>query len=239
MKRCWALLGLVFAIGVLSLSSCGGSGGGSGFRDRLVLTRETGLVERDLSSGKEHLLVPQPSDATLVEPAASPDGKQIVYIKAESDLTVTLWIADAGGANAKRLVPDSRLVSFARPRYSPDGRYLVLGAAGQGDFSRAPSMPAELVSRLPVDTTVSNVDRMNVDRMNGLPEDIWLIDMQTGEPRRLADLDIDSPSSAWSSDSKRIFALGDKGLYEIDPNGGEQRLADGMFHAQLDWLAAK
>ncbi len=74
--------------------------------------------------------------------------------------------------------------------------------------------------------------------MNGLPEDIWLIDMQTGDARRLADLDLDQPSVAWSSDSARIFALGDKGLYYIDPAGGEERIGEGMFHGQLDWRSA-
>lgn len=332
MKRWWAVVGLVLTAGIAGLASCGG---GSGLHDHLVLTRQTGLVERDLSSGDEHLLVPQPSDATLVEPAVSPDGtqiayvgllsaivipgqstdlgsdiyiasadgssprlvakhavrgeqlhspawlpdgslliyaqrfenrmivvdverielatgertvvindafspapspdgKQIVYIKAEPDLTVALWVTDADGSNAKRLVPNSGLVSFGRPRYSPDGRYLVLGATGPGDFSRAPSTPAELASV----KAVGEVSR-TVDRMNGLPEDIWLVDLQTGEARRLADLDLDAPSSAWSSDGQRIFVLGDKGLYEIDPNGGDDRIGEGMFHGQLDWLSAK
>jgi len=40
-------------------------------------------------------------------------------------------------------------------------------------------------------------------------------------------------------DGKRIFALGDRGLYSIDPEGGADRIGEGLFQAQLDWLAPK
>lgn len=332
MKRPRALAKLLLLIATLALASCGG--GGSSLHDHLVLTRQDGIVERDLSSGEEHLLIPQPSNATLVEPAVSPDGTQIAYvgllsalvipgqptdlgsdvyvaaadgsnphivvehaargeqlrapawlpdgnlliyaqrfenrqivvdlervdvatgertvlvnngfaptstpdgsivvfIRPEPDLTLSLWIADADGTNARRLAPNSGLVSFNRPRFSPDRRHLLVGATGPGELLQAPGKPEEFVS-----LNASGARASTVNHMNGLPEDIWLIDMQTEVATRLADLDLDQPTAVWSGDGQRIFALGDKGLYEINLDGGSARLADGMFHGQVDWLSA-
>ena len=333
MRYC-SLLALAFAIATV-LSACRGGGGQSSpFTDRLILNRPDGIVERDLASGDERLLIPPLENTILVEPAVSrdgmqiayigllgavvvpgqptdlgsdvyvaaadgsnprmllehavrgeqlhspvwlpdgnlviysqrfenrmivvdiervdvatgertviinngfapgpsPDGTEVVFIRPEPTLTVSLWTADIDGLSERRLVRDSNLASFNDPRYSPDGRYVALGAAGQGDFASAPNTAQAFVSLRGAGATT-----LAIDRMNGLPEDIWLIDMQTGDASRLADLDLDQPSVAWSGDGQRIFALGDKGLYYIDPAGGEQRIGEGQFHGQLDWLSA-
>jgi Tol biopolymer transport system component len=314
------------------MASCGDSTG-SNLTDHLVITRPEGLVDRDLASGDERLLILQPDNATLVEPAVSPDGSRIAYVgllsaivipgqstdlgsdiyvanvdgseariavehavrgeqlhtpawlpdgnlliysqrfenrqivvniervdlttgertvvvengfapapspdgrsiaylRPEPDLTLSLWAADANGQNERRLVPDSGLISFNRPRYSLDGRYLVVGAAGSGELVRARRMPESL------SLNAVGLSMRRAAALNGLPEDIWLIDVQTDEARRLADLDLDQPTAVFSGDGQRIFAFGDKGLYYIIPQGGEERLADGMFHGQIDWLSA-
>lgn len=58
----------------------------------------------------------------------SPDGKRIAYVRGRGDL----WIADADGKNAKRL-----LQSWNHPEYdwSPDGKWLVY-AQDDNDFNR-------------------------------------------------------------------------------------------------------
>jgi Tol biopolymer transport system component len=156
------------------------------------------------------------------------------YLHVEPDLTLTLWLADADGRNARRLVATSGLVSFGRPRFSPDGRFLALGSARGRAFAGAPGGQEQLVSRQAVGPTTGLAEHLN-----GLLEDIWLIDLEKDQARRLADLDLDSPNVTWSGDGRRIFALGDRGLYAIDPDGGSERIGEGMFHGQLDWLAAK
>ena len=128
----------------------------------------------------------------------------------EPDSTATLWEANSDGTSSTRLAPDSGLASFGRPRFSPDGRYVVVGAATSGTLSRASSAPLMLVS---LTSSSSSRAASYAVTTNGLPEDVWLIDMQSGGARRLADLALDSPSSAWSSDGRRIFTLGDRGLY--------------------------
>jgi Tol biopolymer transport system component len=167
-------------------------------------------------------------------PGASPDGMQFVFIRPEPDATVSLWRANIDGTNEEQLVAESGLVSFNDPRYSPDGRYIALGAAGAGEFASAPSTPPALVSLRSGSSTT-----LHADRLNGLPEDIWRIDLQQTEATRLADLDLDQPSVAWSGDGQRLFALGDRGLYHIDLNGGgEEQIGEGMYHGSLDWLSA-
>jgi len=106
--------------------------------------------------------------------------------------------------------------------------------ARAGELSRAPGGQQQLVSRQAVGATTGLAEHLN-----GLLEDIWLIDLEKDQARRLADLDLDSPNVTWSGDGRRIFALGDRGLYAIDPGGGSERIGEGMFPGQLDWLAAK
>jgi hypothetical protein len=77
------------------------------------------------------------------------------------------------------------------------------------------------------------------DALNGLPEDIWLVDVQTDEATRLADLDLDQPTPAFSGDGERLFVLADRGLYQIYLDGGERLLGDGLYHGSLDWLSAE
>jgi Tol biopolymer transport system component len=331
---------LLVVAGVLgaAFAGCGGGGGGGGtdFTDQLVLNRSDGIVQLDLATGDEHVLIAPPQNNILVEPAvskdgtqiayvgllgaivlpgqptdlgtdlyvaasdgsnprmvaehavrgeqlhspvwlpdgdaliyaqrfenrqivvdiervdmttgertvvirngyapgSSPDGTQVVFIRPEPDLTVSLWRANIDGTNEERLLADSDLVSFNTPRYSPDGRSIALGAAGPGESLRGLETPEALVS-----LQGGGVSSTHVDRMNGLPEDIWLIENRTMEATRLADLDLDQPSVAWSGDGQRLFALGDRGLYYIDlRGGGEEQIGEGMYHGQLDWLAAE
>lgn len=58
----------------------------------------------------------------------SPDGKRIAYVRGRGDL----WVADADGKNARRL-----LASWSNPEYdwSPDGKWLVY-AQDDNDFNR-------------------------------------------------------------------------------------------------------
>jgi hypothetical protein len=70
--------------------------------------------------------------------------------------------------------------------------------------------------------------------------DIWIVDVEDAAPRKLADVNADQPSLAWSADGLRLFALDVSGLFAINPeNGKARRVAAGTLHGQLDWLAAQ
>lgn len=61
-------------------------------------------------------------------PAFSPDGKQIAYSKPTGDgIHATIWIMDVTGDNQTQLT-DNTLRSAQRPKFSPDGNYIVFDA---------------------------------------------------------------------------------------------------------------
>ena len=77
---------------------------------------------------------------------------------------------------------------------------------------------------------------MGAPPVNGLPEDIWIIDASGGEPARLAPLQEDYPSLAWNGDGTHIYVLGAYGLYDVNvENGNYTTIGEGAFHGSVDW----
>jgi Tol biopolymer transport system component/predicted amidohydrolase len=58
------------------------------------------------------------------QPAISPDGKRIAFISDRSGSN-NLWVADADGANARKLSSDSQWGGIS-PAWTPDSRYIVV-----------------------------------------------------------------------------------------------------------------
>jgi hypothetical protein len=72
--------------------------------------------------------------------------------------------------------------------------------------------------------------------LDGLPQDVWLVDAAGGRPRLLATMQEDLPSLTWSGDGRRIYLLASSGLYEIDvASGAVSRIGEGVFHGQIAW----
>jgi Tol biopolymer transport system component len=171
------------------------------------------------------------------QPTISRDGTKIAFMRTEADYTQSVWVASADGSGEQRLAGEAQqLVSFQSPRFSPDGRYLATGGAGQASLQgrMATSDGREFV----LSSGGAGAGTIEVDP-DGLPEDVWLIDLSTGALRRIAQIKLDSPSLAWTPDGRWLYAFGDRGLYLIDPKkSSATRLAEGEFHGQADWLAA-
>ena len=71
-------------------------------------------------------------------PSFSPDGKKIVYCKIEqmgnawvvNDVS-SIWVMDIDGENQSKITDNNTLKSAQRPRFSPDGNYIVFDASDQ------------------------------------------------------------------------------------------------------------
>lgn len=184
----------------------------------------------DLQTGARTLIV---DDGFL--PSVSPDGTQIAYLRSDAQLNQSLWVANADGSDPRLLAgSEDGLGSISAPRFSPDGRFVAFGAAElrAGGSVRAYASRAGAAAGAPAGVASAGA--------NGLPQDIWLYDLDAGELHLLAALQLDQPSSAWSGDGETIFAFAGAGLFAIDPDdGSSQRLAEGTFHGQMDWVAAE
>jgi Tol biopolymer transport system component len=173
------------------------------------------VLRVDMETGDVAVLV----DGAIA-PGISADGATIAYVRVEQDFSQTLWMANADGSGERQIAgPGDGLGAFTSPRFAPDGSVLAFGGA---------------------EPPTAGVSLRAMPRANGLPADIWVADVATGELRGLADLDLDSPSLAWSGDGQRLFVFAGTGLYVIDPEeGGPRQVAPGTFHGQMDWLAAQ
>jgi dipeptidyl aminopeptidase/acylaminoacyl peptidase len=172
------------------------------------------------------------------QPAMSRDGTQIAFLRTQPDYTQSVWVANADGSGERLLAGTASasggLVSFQSPRFSLDGRYLYTGAAGMPPPLGGERQPALASARDGAGGVEPPVHR------NGLPQDIWRIDLSSGELMKIVELQIDSPSVFWAGDGAVLFVFGDRGLYQIDPEKRTaKRLRDGEYHGQADWLAAK
>lgn len=84
-------------------------------RGNVVLTRSGARPTQLTTSGQDR------------DPALSPDGRRVAFVRGEGDAS-ELWIVDAAGGAPRRLVgarpsddPQENLTEFTSPRFSPDG----------------------------------------------------------------------------------------------------------------------
>jgi Tol biopolymer transport system component len=192
----------------------------------------TQVLLLDMASGETTVLV-----ENAVQPAISPDGTRIAYAAIDDQGLQSLWVANADGSGPRLLLgPDQGLGIILSPRFSPDGTRIAVAASEvvpplsrhNDPLYAGRSGGAQPLRRPPAYL------------YNGFPMDIWMVDLATDEPRKLADIDADQPYLAWSGDGLRLFMLDATAIYAIDPaTGNGAALAPGTFHGQLDWLAAR
>jgi hypothetical protein len=125
------------------------------------------------------------------------------------------------------------------PRISPDGKRVALGGSGEpnmspsgcgGDpHSAAPSAaPAglDLFSWLQPDTAYAH----------GLPADVYSLNLDGSEMKRIADIKDDDPTVAWSPDGSKLAIFGVAALFMLDAQGGPTtRLVEPGGYGGLTW----
>ena len=60
------------------------------------------------------------------------NGQKIVYCKVDNS-EASIWIMDIDGENQTKLTDNNTLISAQRPRFSPDGKYIVFDASNKSD----------------------------------------------------------------------------------------------------------
>lgn len=164
----------------------------------------------------------------VVAYSVASDGKRLVYADRAAAGGETLYIAGMEGGAPAELVPASAQLSpFNSPRFSPDGTKVAFASADQ---RLAPPAGQRLAAAGPVHGSAAAAVT------DGLPEDIWTVDIGGGAPVMVADLKEDLPAVAWGGDGGRLYVLGVNGLYEVNVQTGAQRvIGPGVFHGQMAW----
>jgi Tol biopolymer transport system component len=161
------------------------------------------------------------NEQTVVLPNAifldvSPDGSQIAFVQVDELFNQSLWVTNIDGTGARELAGlNDNFGTISSPRFSADGATIAFGAA-------APLAPA-----------VS----LGAPLHNGLPADIWTVAVESAVLEPIIELQLDSPSLAWSGDGARLFVFAGDGLFVVDPVAKtSNRIGDGTYHGQIDWV---
>lgn len=180
------------------------------------------LQRFDVTTGERQLVLQD-----VLQFDISPDGRRIVYAKLAPATGETLEIVDIDGrSNSRTLVPvDEMIAPFNTPRFSPDGTRIAFAGADQ---TQAPPLGRRMSGSVPVSLKATAID--------GLPQDIWMVDREGGRPQLVAELKEDLPSLTWDGTGERIFVLGVQAIHEVDvETGGVRQLGPGVFHGQITW----
>ncbi len=120
---------------------------------------------------------------SVAEPALSPDGATVAYVRAQTDrdaleMRAHIEAMPYTGGEARQLTNGPRDRS---PLWSPDGR------------------------------TLAFVRREDGERKDGRPlaAQVWLLPLEGGEPRRLTDLRENVLAVTWAPDSRSLFVVSD------------------------------
>jgi Tol biopolymer transport system component len=92
-----------------------------------------------LHGGARRQLTAAPKGSSDIAPAFSPDGTRLAFQRIPTTAVSDIWVADASGANARRITFDDRLLEG--PVWTEDGQSLIFSSArlGAGRLWRVPA----------------------------------------------------------------------------------------------------
>lgn len=194
-------------------------------------------------------------------PVWMPDGHLVV--SAQRDL----WVVDPDGGpydlerpdqGSQRVTDDPLDERAARP--SPNGEWIAFysGRSGSQDIWIVPTDGASPPRQLTHESMSADDFRFSPawspdgaeiayfsNRADYWEDDIWVVDVASGEERQVSSTLMASSAPVWSPDGSRIALLGTAKdeywyedlayLYVLDPEGGEERPVPMQIHA-TDWL---
>ncbi len=145
----------------------------------------------------------------------STDGARLVFVNAPYSGDPHLVVRDLRVGTERALDPerDWQPRPYRIPQFTRDGRSIV--------FASSQYLPQVSAS---------------VRGWNG-PEDIWRVDLQTGELIQLAAIGEDQPDFALSDDGQHVLIFGAFGVYLVGVTPGDPpfAIAPGEFHGSIDW----
>ena len=202
---------------------------------------------------------PVTSTGTARLSAISPDGKYVAYIAGEDPNGVLRVKQIATGSDVEIFRPDGEGLGFTQVNFSEDGDYVLYVATPSfnkpGTLFQIPTLggtPRRLLEGIHIETEVGlSPDETSVvfsyveGELTGPSKELWIGDLDGGEPRRLATLTGTQfvGSASWSPDGERIaFSVFDfqgarSQVMLVDVTGGEPSPLGGQHWTGIDQLA--
>ena len=180
----------------------------------------------------ERIAYPDGEPELLVEDAywqkLSPDGARMVYVTSgigAGSSTNELYVADADGGNATRVIQGEGFTIVDAPVFSPDGEQILFSVPE----SEAPPSPLSWLDRLM---------GVRVARAHDVPSDWWIVSLADGQPRRLTSLLTTSLYGDFSPDGRHIASIFVVGLFVMNADGTDLQFIglDSLPFGTLDWV---
>jgi Tol biopolymer transport system component len=191
--------------------------------------RQLEVVRVDLAGAVQPLL----QDA--LDPALSPDGGQLAYLRPSPDgATLSLELADSATLKARTLLDGTQFRGLYAPRFAPDGRRIVFAAIDAPQTEDGSDLPVQ--SRAAPAQGLLALFEPPVAEAHGPPWDLWELQLDGSGLRRLTSFYEDLPMAAFSPDGRQIAVMGLGGIYLMDADGSNLRQLDFYGdHGGLDW----
>jgi Tol biopolymer transport system component len=159
---------------------------------------------------------------TLIEhaiwPRLSNDGQQIVYVYQDPDTYRNeLFIADADGQNARRLLDPATFDAVDAPIFAPDGQTLIISAVGEGPQSAAQWLQTRLAA--PSAEAAPAPDGLFLPSAHNVPSDWWRVEIATGALTRLTRLYDMGLYGDYAPDRQFVGFVSATGLWVMSPDG--------------------
>jgi TolB protein len=147
--------------------------------------------------------------ADAASPSPSPDGKHLAFLSHEpGPREAGLWRLDLATGATTFLLATSPPTEVNGPTYAPNGQAIALSASSLA--SGANRKAGRAFWEPPVAAA------------HGAPADIWLINPDGTNLRRLSHLNEDRLLPAWAPDGQAIAALGQAGLFIFGLDGAQR-----------------
>lgn len=157
-------------------------------------------------------------------PSLSPDGSKLAYLTYDLGISYyELFISDMVNDARRPVFQQGTFPTIDAHMFAPDGKEIYFIAANPETFSVSPGQ-AKLFS-------VGSASAHNV------PSDWYRVSLDGGEPQRLTYINDIGLSGAFSSNGNHFAFIGQKGLFVMDPDGGNlTAMADIAATGSLNWI---
>jgi mono/diheme cytochrome c family protein/Tol biopolymer transport system component len=192
--------------------------------------RDLQIVRIDLATSAK-----QPLLNDVLDPSISRDGTQLAYLKLSDDgYTMSLNVAAPDGSGSHELIAGKDFQGFYAPRFSPDGKQIIVAAIG-GPQTDAQGLPIKASVPSALDRLLGMFEPPTAEA-HGLPWDLWVVNSDGSGLRRLTSFYEDLPMAAFSPDGKQVAVMGLGGIYLMEADGSRLRRIDQAGdHGGLDW----
>ncbi len=193
------------------------------------------IVRVDLQQGERRVIL-----SSALDPTISRDGSQMAYLKFDEDgVTMHVEIADLDGQNPKRIISGKQFLGFYAPRFTPDGKQIIV-AAIEGPPTDEHGYPLADTGRpalVDVGQWMLGLFAPSVAEAHGAPWDLWIVNTDGSGLRRLTKLNEDLPMAAISPDGSTVAVMAYNGIYLMNIDGSHLRRIDAHGdHGGLDWV---